>query len=105
MTLQDLRQKGAREYRQEPTGNFTVNRNGRKVPVTVGVEYIPTVGAGRIQEQEWYRLIRELADPKLLDRIKAHCRKLAWLKTEKDLEEYSLSCLANEAYLHWSDFK
>ena len=51
MTLQDLKQKGAREYRQEPTGGMKTLRNGRKVPVTVGVEYIPTVGAGRIQEQ------------------------------------------------------
>lgn len=104
-TLESLRQAGAKEFRTEPTGTFTVNRNGKRVPVTMGVEYVTTKGAGRIPEQEWYELIRKVADPALLEKIKDHCRKLAWLKTEKEVEDYALECLANEAYLHWEDWK
>lgn len=32
--MADLEWKSSRMYRQEPTGDFTTNRNGRRVPVT-----------------------------------------------------------------------
>lgn len=31
--MADLEWKSSRMYRQEPTGDFTTNRNGRRVPV------------------------------------------------------------------------
>lgn len=102
--IEDLRETGVREFRAEPTGDYTVNRNGKRVPVTKGVDYVTTKGAGRILESEWYDLVRQVADKDLLEKIKNHCRPLGWLKTEKDLEEYSLDCLANEAYRYWEDF-
>ena len=32
-TLEDLRQTAAREYRQEPTGNWILNRNGTALQI------------------------------------------------------------------------
>lgn len=31
-----------------------------------------------------------------------HC---VWLKNDKEIEEYSASCLASGAYMYWEDFK
>ena len=103
-TMDDLKETGVKEFRAEPTGDYTTNRNGKRVPVTKGVEYVTTKGAGRMPESKWHDLIRQAADKDLLEKIKEHCRSLAWLRTEKALEEYSLECLANGAYLHWPGF-
>ena len=53
--MADLEWKSSRMYRQEPTGDFTTNRNGRRVPVTNGTEYVATAAAGTMPLSEWYR--------------------------------------------------
>jgi len=108
MTIEDLRWTSSRMYRQEPTGSYTTNRNGRRVPVTKGTEYVKTAGADTMPLAEWYLRMEtavkqeDLTD--LLEKIIEHCRKLAWLKTEKDVREYALECLSGEAYKAWEDF-
>ena len=108
-TLEDLREIHAREYRQEPTGSYTINRNGRRVPVTHCVEYVTTNNAGRMPLCNWLQLTRDAiaaeGKQELFERIKEHCRThCAWLHKETELEEYSLSCLSSGAYEHWEDF-
>ena len=108
-TLEDLREIHAREYRQEPTGSYTINRNGRRVPVTHSVEYCQTI-AGKIPLDKWVKLMRDViaaeGKQELFEQIKEHCRThCAWLHKETELEEYSLSCLSSHAYEHWEDFR
>ena len=55
--MADLEWKSSRMYRQEPTGDFQVNRNGRRVPVTKGTEYVTTAGAGTLSIAEWCKLM------------------------------------------------
>ena len=106
--LQQLRLTAAREYRQVTTGTYHKNRNGRRVPDTVGVEYI-TTPSGRYPLAEWVVLVEKaiLEDKKeeLLRLLEAHVAKhCAWLKTTAHVHEYALECLVDEAYLAWEDF-
>lgn len=108
-TLEDLRQTAAREYRQEPTGNWILNRNGTRKQETIGKEYIPT-RRGKLDKDEWCRLmeeaIREEDKNTLLFQIETHCRlHCAWLHTDQDVHEYAMSCLSSGAYKHWKDCK
>ena len=42
----------------------------------------------------------------LLEEIKEHVAgHCVWLKNDKEIEEYSASCLASGAYMYWGDFK
>lgn len=105
-TMADLEWRSSRMYRQEPTGNFTVNRNGKRVPVTDGVEYVRTAGAGTMALLEWYKLmtaaVQAEGKQELLDRIKEHCRThCAWLKSDNAVNEHALECLSNKAYEAW----
>lgn len=108
MKIDDLRWKGSREYRNKPTGSYTTNRNGKRVPVLKGTEYVRTVGAGVMPLAEWYlrmqTAVKEEGLEDLLQKIIEHCRKLAWLKTEQQLTEYALECLESKAYYAWEDF-
>ena len=109
-TLEDLRETRTRDYQQEPTGSYTLNRNGRRVPVTHGVEYVTTKNAGRMPLEKWLSFVRSaiVAEEKqeLFERIREHCRThCAWLHMETELEEYALSCLSSGEYEHWEDFK
>lgn len=104
--MADLEWKSSRMYRQEPTGDFTTNRNGRRVPVTKGTEYVTTAGAGTLSIAEWCKLMEEAVQAEgkqeLLDRIKAHCKEhCAWLKNDKAVSEYALECLSGKAYEVW----
>ena len=65
-TLEDLRQTAAREYRQEPTGNWILNRNGTRKQETIGKEYVPT-RAGKIELHEWCKLMDEAVRLELTD--------------------------------------
>ena len=108
-TLEDMRETAAREYKQEPTGDYKVNRNGRKVPVTHGVEYCQTK-AGKMPLDKWVKLMRDAiaaeGKQELLGQIMEHCRAhCAWLHREAELEKYAMSCLSSHAYEHWEDFK
>ena len=108
MTTEDLRWRGSREYRNEPTGSYTTNRNGKRVPVLKGTEYVRTAGAGTIPLAEWYlrmkTAVKEEGLEDLLQKIIEHCRKLAWLKTEQQVTEYALECMQCKAYQAWEGF-
>lgn len=107
-SVEDLRQISALEFRTEPTGNWTVSRNGRRKMETIGKEYVPT-SIGKIERKEWYRLMEEAVKTekksdlllKIETYVKKHC---AWLRTEMDVREYAMDCLSSNAYTHWKDF-
>lgn len=104
--IDDLVWRSSRMYRQEPTGTFTTNRNGRRVPVTKGTEYVTTAAAGTMPLSEWYRrmetAVQAEGKQELLDRIKAHCKEhCAWLRNDQAVSEYALECLSSKAYEVW----
>ena len=105
MAIKDLKWISSREYRQEPTGSYTVNRNGRRVPVTKGTEYVRTAGAGTMPLAEWYlrmeTAIKQEGLTDLLEKVMDRCRQLAWLKNEQQIKEYALECMESEAYKAW----
>ena len=105
MTIEDLKWRGSREYREEPTGSYTTNRNGRRVPVTKGTESVRTVGAGTMPLAEWYlrmeTALKKEGKEDLLEEVIDHCRHLAWLKSDRDVKEYALECISTEAYKAW----
>jgi len=105
LTLRSLKQKGVREFRAEATGEYTTSRNGRRIPVTRGVEYINTEENGRMPVEKWYEAMEEAVKAEgktpLLEKIIEHCRRLAWLRTEEDIRHHALECLDCEAYKAW----
>lgn len=107
-SMEDLRQTGAEEYRQIGTGIFRQTRNGKRVETTRGMSYIPT-RSGKIEKDKWLSLIEKAAEREgkleLLARIDDSCRRLAWLKTDKDRHEYALGILCSGAYLYWPEWK
>ena len=110
-TIADLRWATVLEYRQVPTGKFIINRAGRRVPVTEGVEYVQTAAAGRMTLEEWNGKMEEAVaaegKKELLDQIIAHCRAhCAWLKSSRDVvRNYAMQCLSDEAYKAWGQFE
>ena len=73
-TLEDLKPIAANEYRQEPTGTYHTNRDGRRIPDTKGTEYVVTK-VGKMPESEWYEHLRKAVKregkEELLEQIKA----------------------------------
>lgn len=109
LILSQLRQTGAREFRVVPIGTYHVNRNGRRVADTRGVEYI-TTPSGKYTVHEWIALMEKAVtaegQDELLRRIEAHVvAHCAWIRSEKEAHEYALECLSDEAYKAWADFK
>lgn len=106
-TVAQLRQIGALEFRAEPTGIFILNRNGRRVPVTKGVEYVPTA-CGKFSRDEWHSLmekaVKEEGLEDLLKKVIVHCERLAFLHTEQQVRRYALNCLASGAYRRWPEW-
>lgn len=107
--LCDLEWRSSRLYRQEPTGSFTTNRNGRKVPITKGTEYVKTAAAGTMPLSEWYRraetAVKNEGKDGLLKRIEDHCKRhIAWLHSDQEFHEYALECLSSKAYKAWDGF-
>lgn len=105
-TIADLRWTGAESCRAVPTGKYTTNRNGSRKAVTTYVHYARTAGLGEMTMDEWHDLmiqaVRAEGKQELLERIKSHCRKLAWLKDDKEITEYALKCLSSGAYRAWN---
>lgn len=65
---------------------------------------------GDFSPEEWREIVLQAIEDEgetdLLEDIKDYCReKCAWLHKEKDIEEYSMECLVDRAYLYWKDFK
>lgn len=107
-SIEDLKSTSAPMFRAIPTGDFTTNRNGRRVPITKGVTFIRT-RVGEMEEDDWYQAMEEAVEREgksdLLDEVIIHCRKLAWLKKEEQVRRYALDCISNGAYLHWPEWK
>lgn len=104
-TIEELKWTSTRLFRIEDTKEYRVARNGRRVRVTEGVEYVQTAGAGQMRLEDWYKsmekAVQEEGKTELLDDILDQCRKLAWLRTEEDIRNHALECLSSEAYKHW----
>ena len=101
--IEALRWKGVREFRAEPTKEFYINRAGRKVAVTIGVDYVNTVGSGRMKLDEWYAemdaAVVAAGQTDLLKSIEDHVRNHCfWLKGP-EVRQYALECLSGENYL------
>lgn len=107
MTIKELRSIGAREFRAVPTGDFTISRNGRRVVVTKGVEFV-RMKSGMMELDEWARQMLQAVEAEgqkdLLNKIIDYCSNFAWLKKDEDVLMYALECLSSEAYKHWDGF-
>lgn len=107
MALRDLAIR-YETLRHEPTGAFTTNRNGRRVEVTEAKVYLVT-DLGELAQDKWRRLVllavTEEDKEELLWEIEMHVRShCAWLKTEQEIKDYALECLASESYKAWEGF-
>lgn len=65
---------------------------------------------GEFAPEKWLevtlQIIQTLMENELLEEIKEHVAgHCVWLKNDKEIEEYSASCLASGAYMYWEDFK
>lgn len=58
-TMADLVWVGVREFQSIGTGKFFRAGNGRMKEETRGVEFVNTVGAGRMTLEEWYAAMEE----------------------------------------------
>lgn len=72
-------------------------------------EYYKT-DMGEFAPEKWLevtlQIIQTLMENELLEEIKEHVAgHCVWLKNDKEIEEYSASCLASGAYMYWEDFK
>lgn len=107
MTIEELKWTGAREFRAVPTGDFKLSRNGKRVAVTKGVEFVRTK-SGTMEIDEWEKRMLQAVEAEgqkdLLYKIIDHVSKLAWLKKDEDVLMYALECLSTEAYRHWNGF-
>jgi len=70
-------------------------------------EYVTPVG--KFLPEEWLETAKRVVEynglTALYEKIKQHYQtQCVWLKTEKQIEEYALSCMANHAYKCWKDF-
>lgn len=94
--------------RSEPTGGTYITRFGNTKHQNVFREFYQT-NMGEFTPDKWLeatlQIIQALWETKLLEEIKEHVKSnCMWLKTDKDIEEYSASCLASGAYMYWEDF-
>lgn len=97
-----------RKDQAKPTGTFEVTRRGTRKSVLKYCETYKTK-AGEFTPEEWRKRIKQIIEEnnerELLDKIKQHCKQnCLWIKTEQELEDYSIDCLAGRVYIHWKDF-
>nr|DAN97753.1 MAG TPA: hypothetical protein [Caudoviricetes sp.] len=93
--------------RSEPTGTYTT-RFGNTRNKNAFKEFYKTK-IGEFTPEKWLevtlQIIEEINKTELLEKIKEHVKNnCAWLKNDKEIEEYSVSCLASGAYMYWKDF-
>lgn len=94
--------------RAESTGFREKTRRGTFRNVTKFVERYKT-DAGVFLHEEWIKIVRECVEAsgsqELLERIKEHCRaNCVWLKSDTEIESYSLNILVGRIYRHWKGF-
>lgn len=95
--------------RSEPTGTTYTTRFGNTRHKNVFKEFYQT-NIGEFTPEKWLevtlQIIQTLMENELLEEIKEHVvGHCVWLKNDKEIEEYSASCLASGAYMYWEDFK
>lgn len=109
MTIDSLKWTSSRLFRAVPTGHMIKTQNGRMKAETVGCEYVRIASGETVELTKWYRMMREAVvregKQELLEQIKDYCKRLAWLHTDRQIEEYSLECLSDNAYEAWGDFQ
>ena len=64
---------------------------------------------GEFAPKEWLetalQIIQAVQETKLLEEIKGYVKKnCLWLKSEKEIEEYSVGCLISGTYMYWEEF-
>lgn len=96
-SVADLQWTGVREGQAVPTGTYSLSANGKRKADTRYAEHVQTAGAGRLEINEWFRLMeeaikREGRTAELEQKIE-QARRLAWLHTEKEIREYALESM------------
>lgn len=83
--------------------------HGRMIKDTKFIEEYETT-VGRFLQEEWVKIAKTavlkngLTD--LYEEVFKYCQThCAWLKTEEQITEHALSCMATHAYEYWDDFK
>lgn len=96
-------------HKAEPTGVYEITKRGTRKAI---LKYYKTyqTKAGEFKPEEWRKKLRQIIEEDnkldLLEKIKAYCRQnYVWIKTEQDLDDYSIDCLVTQSYKHWKDFK
>ena len=90
--------------RSEPTGTTYTTRFGNTRHKNVFKEFYQT-NIGEFTPEKWLevtlQIIQTLMENELLEEIKEHVAgHCVWLKNDKEIEEYSASCLASGAYMY-----
>ena len=93
----------------QATGTTYITRFGNTRQKNVFKEFYKT-NIGEFTPEKWLevtlQIIQTLMENELLEEIKEHVAgHCVWLKNDKEIEEYSASCLASGAYMYWEDFK
>ena len=110
----DLKWTSVRQFKAVGTGQFYTTRNGNRKEKFVGKDFVPTVGAGLLELDEWYRLMeeavkREGLEP-LLNRLAEYLKNTMTAyydpkNARHNARHDALECLSNEAYKSWEGFK
>ena len=86
-----------------------VTRKGTMSKKTVFKEFYKT-NLGEFLSNQWLEMLMEfintVGENKLLEEIKKHVKPhCVWLKTQEEVDEYSIQCLASGAYMYWEGFQ
>ena len=95
--------------RAESTGFREKTRIGTFRNVTKFVERYKT-DAGVFLPEEWIKIVRKCVEAseskELLEKIIERCRRnCVWLRSDEEIESYSLNILVGRIYRHWEDFQ
>lgn len=109
MTTKELEIK-YRTGKSYQTGKHRINRAGNRVEIYEQREAYMIQSGAELWPEEWRgqmkAAIAEEGKQELLSRIveavKTHCM---WLRTEQEILDYAMDCLAGEAYRAWQDFE
>lgn len=97
-----------RTGRAELTGKRETLKNGR-IRWNTKYVYRLSTSAGELLPEVWkQRALEEIeaaGELELLERIKEHCKGLAWLHKEAEIEEYAIECHCSRAYRAWDGFE
>lgn len=97
-----------RNGRCEETGELYKTRSGNMKRKCIFKElYVTEIG--EFSPTEWLRMalqiVKCIGEEKLLVEIEKYAEKnYVWLKTDKDIQEYSVQCLLYGAYMYWKGF-